>query len=181
MVANQVAVAQIVSITSFLEDAADTHDRMGGWLLTLESQVPTSKPLWSAMKSNPIESVYSGFRTTANTLVPVLDKLIWAFMQAQQIHHSTTLVDMITVSEEVIKRNDPQAKISTGVFSIGNTAFQLNNGTATQNNIAQMIVLRKPTVLLMWLSVINRPIPLRAIASQFQPQLGGVESILSLA
>ena len=126
MVANQVAVAQIVSIKSFLEDAADTKDRMGGILLTAEATIPTFKPVWTAQLKNPtIPKEKNLFDKLAPTTTKALDLLIRAFETAQDAHHKATAVDMVLVADEVIKRNDPLAKLSTGVFSVANTAVQV--------------------------------------------------------
>jgi hypothetical protein len=125
MVANQVAVAQIISLKSYLEDAADTHDRMGGWWLKLMAKIPESTTTWDLMLAYPIESVNSVFKPVANVAVPALDKLIKGFEFAQQSHHLATIASMVSVADEVITRNDPSAKISTGVFSAGNVLAKI--------------------------------------------------------
>lgn len=130
MVANQVAVAQIVSLKSYLEDAADTHDRMEGIWLSFWSTVATFKPTWNLMLKYPIESIYSGFNSTAKIAVPILDKVIKLFETAQEAHHVATVAAMVIVADEVIKRNDPLAKLSTGLFSAGNLAVHVNNWKA---------------------------------------------------
>lgn len=126
MVANQVAVAQIVSLKSFLEDAADTKDRMGGIVLSIEAAIPVFKPLWTAELKNPaIPKEKALFDKLAPPTTKVLDVLIHAFETAQEAHHKATVIDMVLVADEVVKRNDPLAKLSTGVFSVANTAVQV--------------------------------------------------------
>ena len=126
MIANQVAVAQLVSMKSYLEDAADTHDRMGGAILSTEaSLIPSSKPRWDFAKDLPIESVNSAFASIAPTVVKALDVLIEAHMTAQEAHHAATMVEMVVVADEVVKRNDPNAAITKGGFTVGRTAFQV--------------------------------------------------------
>ena len=127
MVANQVAVVQLVSLKSYLEDAADTHDRMGGAILSLEELIPTSKPMWDYGHDVPIESVNSAFAAIAPTAVQGLDLLIRAFEKAQEAHHVATALDMVLVADEVVKRNDVNAKITTGAFSVAKTAFQVKD------------------------------------------------------
>jgi hypothetical protein len=125
MIANQVAIVQIASLKSFLEDAADTHDRMGGWLLTLEALIPTDKPLWDAGKSLPIESVNSAFSAVAGPAVKGLDLLIKGYEAAQQAHHLATALNMAQVADEAIKRNDPDASLTKATFFVGRTAVQV--------------------------------------------------------
>ncbi len=126
MIANQVAVAQLVSLKSFIEDAKDTHDRMNGKWLGFWEAFPTSKPLWTFQKKSPaIDIADAAFSPVAGPAVAALDKLIYAFEAAQEAHHAATLADMVTVSDEVIKRNDPLAKLSSGVFAVGNLAVKL--------------------------------------------------------
>jgi hypothetical protein len=128
MIANQVAVAQIVSMKSYLEDAADTHDRMGGAILSTEaSLIPSSKPRWDFAKDLPIESVNSVFAGIAPSAVQGLDFLIKAHMNAQDAHHTATMVEMVVVSDEVVKRNDPSAAVTLGGFTVGRTAFQVKS------------------------------------------------------
>ncbi len=157
MVANQVAVAQIVSLKSYLEDAADTHDRMEGWWLKLQAKIPASTPLWDAMLSYPIKSIDSTFKPVAELAVPALDKLIKGFEFAQQSHHLATLASMVLVANEVITRNDPSAKISTGIFSAGNILAKVgkwdasthrhsaNDASAEADRFADIVVSEKST------------------------------------
>ncbi len=126
MVANQVAVAQIVCLPAFPEDAADTKDRMGGILLSIEAAIPVFKPLWTGELKNPaIPKEKALFDKFAPTTTKALDLLIHAFETAQEAHHKATVVDMVLVADEVVKPNDPLAKLSTGVFSVADTAVQV--------------------------------------------------------
>lgn len=133
MVANQVAVVQLASLKSFLEDAADTHQRMDGPILTIEEWIPIDKPLWDAGHAIPIESVNSAFSSVAPAAVSGLDMLIKAFETAQEAHHVATMVNMALVADEVIKRNDPGAALTKAAFFAGRTSVQVNgwsNSTA---------------------------------------------------
>ena len=157
MIANQVAVAQIVSMKSYLEDAADTHDRMGGTILTLEAMLPSSKPAWEFAEDYPIESINSAFAAVAPIAVKGLDYLILAHQKAQDAHHSATMVEMVVVADEVVKRNNPEAAISTGGFTVGRTAFQVkswgnstkqlhaNNDSEEADRFADVVVSDKST------------------------------------
>lgn len=138
MVANQVAVVQLVSLKSYLEDAADTHQRMSELLLDFEaSTFPTRKPAWDLGKGLPIESVNSTFAAIAPVAVTGLDRLIKAHETAQQAHHAATILDMALVADEVVTRNDPQAEMTNGAFRLGRTNVQIVNwGNATTRHRA---------------------------------------------
>jgi Putative Flp pilus-assembly TadE/G-like len=131
MVANQVAVAQIVSLKSFIEDAKATGDRMGEALLTFERQVfPTSAPIWDNTLNNTVPAVSllnQGFASSASDLVTGLDQLIDLHMKAQDLHHGATAIDMMLVATEVIQKNDALAQMSNGNFSVGNLTMQVND------------------------------------------------------
>lgn len=138
MVANQAAVAQMVSIKSYLEDANDTHTRMKGWLLTLQAMDPMKHPNWDygLDTAGPAISKAHELISSAGPLyVQALDALIRAHETAQQLHHVATLVDAAAVAGEVIKKNDPQAKLSTSVFAVGNLAYRVAewNGSTKQH------------------------------------------------
>ena len=42
-----------------------------------------------------------------------------------------TMVDMVLVADEVVKRNDPLAEVSVGGFTVGRTAFKVKNWSAS--------------------------------------------------
>lgn len=126
MIANQVAVAQLVSMKSYLEDAADQHDRMGSGLLNFEADwIPQSKPAWDLAEAVPVPSINSAYMAVAPTVVKGLDLLIRAHQAAQEAHHTATMVEVVLVADEVVKRNDPNAELKTGAFTVGRTAFQI--------------------------------------------------------
>jgi len=157
MVANQVAVVQLVSLKSYLEDASNTHQRMSGPILTLEELLPTSKPNWDFAKSLPVETVSLNFSTLAGRAVTGLDKLIVAFEKAQDAHHKATLLDMVMVADEVVKRNEPNARVSQGTFTLGRTQVQVrdwadstqshkaNDDSATADRFADVVVSENST------------------------------------
>lgn len=138
MVANQVAVVQLVSLKSFLEDAADTHDRLSDPILAFEaSLIPNSKPEWNAAKALPVQSLNSAFAAAAPVAVAGLDRLIKAHEWAQQLHHRTTILDMALVANEVVRRNDPNAEVTNGMFRLGRTNVQITNwGNSTARHRA---------------------------------------------
>lgn len=127
MVANQVAVAQFVSLKSYLEDASNTHKRMSNLLHRAQEQIPVSKPFWDLGKAAPIEPAERAFNMIGSLAVQGLDRLIGVLENAQEIHHVATAFDMMLVADEVVKRNDPKAKVSNSVFQVGNALMQVNN------------------------------------------------------
>jgi hypothetical protein len=117
MIANQVAVAQFVSLESYFEDAAATNDRMSNIAHTIQRNfVPAFAPQWDAAKQIPISSIQSAVSAISKPAIIALNLLIDAFDTAQEIHHTGTAVDMFLVADEVVKKNDPQATITTSVF-----------------------------------------------------------------
>lgn len=127
MVANQVAVVQLASLKSYIEDAANTHRRMGETELSMESSmIPLDKPMWEAADDLPIESsVASAYNNAAGPAVQGLDLLIQAFQVAQDAHHVATTIEMAAVADEVVKRNDVDAQVSKSAFSLGTTTFEV--------------------------------------------------------
>lgn len=128
MVANQASVAQIVSIKSYLEDADDTYGRMKGALLSLQAMDPVEHPLWDEgldVSGPAVSKANSMFSSVAPTYTQAIDQLINAHQTAQQLHHVATVADAITVAKEVIQKNDPSAKLSTGVISAGDLAYRV--------------------------------------------------------
>lgn len=159
MVANQVSVAQLVSMKSFTQDAAATHKRMGGVAHTIQSNlVPVIKPTWIYAKNLPVESLASAYASAAPAVVQTLDKLIRVFEEAQNMHHQATAINVVFTANEVVKRNDPKASINALTFQTGYTVHQVNdwrdnytakhqaNGTsAVANRFANTVVSKDST------------------------------------
>ena len=137
MVANQVAVVQIASLKSYLEDAAATRKRMDGAVLSLEALLPDNKPEWEFAENLPIATTHSAFSAFAGPAVTGLDALIKALEVAEGAHHVATAINMAQVADEAIKRNDPQAQLTFGAFLVGRTALQVHAwGNATRQHRA---------------------------------------------
>ncbi|MFT7722005.1 MAG: pilus assembly protein TadG-related protein [Roseateles sp.] len=126
MIANQVAVAQFVSMKSYFEDAAQTHKRANS---TLEDTVyrlfPSVAPAWDIGKKVPVDTAYSAVNAMAGPAVKALDLLIDALDQAQNIHHLGTMAEMMFVADEVVKKNDPLARVTTSAFMLGDAAVRV--------------------------------------------------------
>jgi hypothetical protein len=100
MIANQVAVAQFVSLKSYLDDANQTQRRMKSFPINgFYDLFPTSKPLWNTEKNWPISQAQSIMSSLAPAAVKGLDALIGALQEAQQIHHLGTMTEMMLVAD----------------------------------------------------------------------------------
>jgi len=158
MVANQVTVAQLVSMKSYTQDASATHQRMRGTAHSIQSNlVPVFKPQWTIAINEPVEALASAYASAAPSVVAMLDRLIRIFENAQQLHHQATAVNLVFSARDVVKRNDPKAAISMLTFQAGYTVYQVNawrnytaqhqaNGTsAVANRFANVVVNRDST------------------------------------
>ncbi len=127
MVANQVAVVQLASLKSYLDDASATHRRMGESILRSQANdFPTVKPNWDIAESIPIENVAQTFDQVAPAAVTGLDRIILALEFAQESHHTSTDVNMIAIAAEIVKKNDPESRLTTGSFA-GHTAYMIDS------------------------------------------------------
>jgi hypothetical protein len=119
MVANQVSVAQLVSIKSYVDDAAATHKRMGNAAHTTvydATPLPYGAVGWIAAKAMPIEALAAAYDAAAPAVVKGLDGLIRVVETAQEAHHTATAVGVTLVADQVVKRNDPDASVSLMTF-----------------------------------------------------------------
>jgi hypothetical protein len=157
IVANQAAVAQLVSLKSYTEDAADTRDRMDGAILSVEALLPSNTSVWDTAKSIPIGSVNSTVAALAPVAVKGLDLLIHAFEAAQEAHHLATAIDMAVVADEVVKRNDANAAVTNSAYLVGRTMVQVkawddstkrhraNDASSEADRFADLVVSDKST------------------------------------
>lgn len=156
MVANQVAVAQFVSIKSYLEDAAATNRRMRATLLTVYSQIPTQKPVWNQMRNLQVQQAYNQYMNSAPTAVRSLDRLIGILSTSQTLHHGATVFSVLDVVDEVAKKNDPHASVTTGVIRDASVIqiarwnnythqHRANDASAAADRFANVVVDRQST------------------------------------
>ena len=125
IIANQVAVAQFVSLKSYLDDAKETQNRIKSFPISFYEYFPTAKPIWDLGKRMPVSSAQSIVSKMAPIAVKGLDKLIWALETAQDLHHKTTLAEALLVADEVVKKNDPDASMVKGAFMVGVSLVQV--------------------------------------------------------
>lgn len=131
MVANQVSVAQLVSLKSYLDDAKATRTRMGEPLhQEVAATVPVFKPSWTIASAIPIQAVASAYAVAAPLAVKALDGLIKVIDLAQEAHHDATAAEVSFVANEVVKRNDPDAAVSMMSFQIAYRAEQIREWVA---------------------------------------------------
>jgi hypothetical protein len=126
MIANQVAVAQQVSMESFLEDAESTNDRANDFVHdTLQRGTAAFAPAWDAAINVPVGSIRSAATAIDTPLIVGLNLLIDVLDEAQEINHLGTMAEMVFVADEVVKKNDPQAGVTTSAFMVGDAALKV--------------------------------------------------------
>ena len=138
MVANQVSVAQLVSMKSYTQDAAATHNRLRGTAHQIQSNiVPLVKPpTWNFALNLPMQALASTYASAAPGAVVTLDRLIRLFEGAQHMHHNATALNIVLTANDVVKRNDRHASISLMTFQTGYFVHQVEawrNFTAQHN------------------------------------------------
>lgn len=186
MIANQVAVAQFVSLKSYFEDARQTHKRANSTVHSLYRKLPASAPFWDAGKKVPVDTAYSAVDAMAGPAVKALDLLIDAMDQAQQIHHLGTMAEMMFVADEVVKKNDPLAKVTTSAFMLGDGALRVkkwgndstarlsaNDASKEADRFADAVVHRDSTD---WFVRNRASVPAPAWASTIPACLGAVST-----
>ena len=134
VIANQVAVAQIVSLTGWARGFQDTY---GGSLSSISTTLASMSALgamWTTpfntikSASGPIKSVLD---SVAPPLVKVMDALIKGLNIAAKGYHAAVLLSIpAQIIPDVIKANDPEAGVS---FSIFGTAALLASGYSNYN------------------------------------------------
>ncbi|MBV8032782.1 MAG: hypothetical protein JO035_14815 [Betaproteobacteria bacterium] len=125
MIANQVAVAQITSMTGWARGLQDTYN--GDFYSIAQTLADLSA--WSAMWNVPVNSVFKPFSNTLKSaldvggkaMVVVLDFLIDALRGAARVYHLGMLVTIPETIDNVISANDADASLS--VLGWAGTAF----------------------------------------------------------
>ncbi|MDP2324003.1 MAG: hypothetical protein Q8N51_08235, partial [Gammaproteobacteria bacterium] len=136
-------------------------DRMDGTLLdSYKTLFPSIETPWNLPKSTIgplISAAKTSFDTVSPAMVKALDALIKIHQDAQHYHHTNTAFDMANVAEEVIKRNDPLAKLSSGIFTAGPSALSVgdwsksttrhsaNNSSTEADRFADVVVSDRTT------------------------------------
>lgn len=181
MIANQVAVAQFVSLKSYFDDASQTQGRARSVPHRFYRLFPVSASSWDSAVAAPVNNARSALGTLAPAAVRGLDRLIDAMDKAQQIHHIGTMAEMLLVADEVVKKNDPLARVTSSAFMLGDAAvrvtrwgddatrrFNANDASKEADRFADAVVSRDSTDAF----IRNRlSVPTAAWASKVRPIL----------
>ena len=132
MVANQVAVAQIVSITGWARTFDDTYNGEYAEIADSLAELSSLSALWTVPTSiyRPIgETLKSTFDSVGPVMVKALDFLIDALSYSSQGYHYGMAATLPETVLGVMKENDPNASMSlfglagTGISVIRHLAF----------------------------------------------------------
>jgi Putative Flp pilus-assembly TadE/G-like len=188
MIANQVAVAQFVSLESYFEDAAATSSRANSVLQnTVYRLLPSFAPAWDLAVQIPMSSIQSGVSAISRPAIVALNLLIDGLEFAQQAHHIGTAADMMLVADEVVKSHYPnlsgnrQPGITQSAFMLANGAAKVlawandaterhsaNDASAAADRFADAVVDRDSTD---WFIRNRASVPTAAWASLVKPYL----------
>ncbi len=116
VIANQVAVAQLVSLTGWVRNFNDTYNGEFATISETLAGLSTVSAMWTT-PFNVLKSVSSGVKSAldavAGPAVKALDFLIDALGAASKIYHYAMVVSIPTQTvPEVIKANEPDASVS---------------------------------------------------------------------
>lgn len=158
IVANQVAVAQLISLKSYLDDASSTRNRMNGKLQSYQATIPVSNMGWTPAKAIPIRELANTYTNTiARPGVPLIDRVILAMEKAQQAHHDTTAASVMFIVDEVVQKNDKHAAVSKGAFAARSAAqvvawrnnytkqHRANDNSPAANRFANVVINKEST------------------------------------
>lgn len=137
MVANQVAIAQWVGMTSWARHNKQVFNRTVFSLVPCATALigtPTADALsclstWNSYGSKA-RSFSSNVESVAGKGIPALNDLIGALSTAQSIYHYASLAAVPLLVNNVIKANDPDAALAS---SITNVIFEMNFLSKYQN------------------------------------------------
>lgn len=124
MIANQVAVAQIVGLRSWARNL-DSVYKSGpfNWVPQTFASLSALGSMWTSVW-NVAKSAAGGIESVMNAvagpLVKVLDFLIDALYYGSTAYHAATALSLwVEIIPEVIRQNDPDASLSSSLTQIG--------------------------------------------------------------
>ncbi|HSI43651.1 MAG TPA: pilus assembly protein TadG-related protein [Methylotenera sp.] len=129
VIANQVAVAQIVSLTGWARNFNDTYNGDFATISQTLAGLSSLGALWTT-PFNALKTVSSGIKSVldpvAGPAVKVMDVLIDALTTASKAYHFAMVVSIpAEVVPDVIKANEPQASVSNlGIAALTASAAQ---------------------------------------------------------
>ena len=136
MVANQVAIAQVVSFVSwskYLRIASRNLNNTIGW-------VPVIRPFTQAFYNFSLQ-VNNVLNQIADVAVPAIDFLIGSLSVAQETVHIASVAATVDIVNEVVRRNDPSYEVTTAVTGLAiaeNTLQWLDGFTSVYDSNAQL-------------------------------------------
>ncbi|EHP39918.1 hypothetical protein OR16_28884 [Cupriavidus basilensis OR16] len=120
MVANQAAVAQVLSLKSWIEEVDET----AGSNHLVDKEVDTFADLGMIQWSTPktiARPIIAPLKATMNTMAPSavkgLDILIGSLSKAQEAYRLATITALPFVAEEVAQQNQPDTHADDGYFA----------------------------------------------------------------
>lgn len=115
MIANQVAVAQIVSMTGWARGFNDTYSGSFSSIATTLANLSTLSALWT-VPANIYKSVGSGLKSVFDSVGPILVKVLDVVIDALRFsslgYHYGMAVTMPQTIAEVMEANDPNASLT---------------------------------------------------------------------
>jgi hypothetical protein len=115
MIANQVAVAQVVSMTGWARNFDDTYNGKFSVIAKSMANLSSLRVLWSAPAKaygTIGKGLKSAFNTTGPIVVKALDALIDALRVASAGYHLGMAATIPQTVADVMEANDPQASLS---------------------------------------------------------------------
>lgn len=128
MVANQVTVAQAVSLKSWIDDLDNSYTRDWSDLDALINQYADHPEQWNSPKragKQQIRPVREAFDALMPTLVTGVDKIIHALSLAQANYHAATFLAVPETADLVARENQGDTHVTGGYFSSARNAAQL--------------------------------------------------------
>jgi hypothetical protein len=115
MIANQVAVAQIVSVTGWVRNLDDTYNGKLAWLPDFFANMSPLSFMWTIPKKiiAGVSKVLKPILDAAGpVMVKVLDGLIDVLHVASKTYHLGSIETLISTTHDVLDANDKQASVS---------------------------------------------------------------------
>ncbi|MCW5603539.1 MAG: hypothetical protein KIT18_03190, partial [Burkholderiales bacterium] len=116
MVANQVAVAQFVGLTSWARNMQNTYKGELSSVPDIFASFSSFKSMWDVpwnIAENLADSIKNVVENAAKIMVPVLNGLLEALSIGSIAYHVAMIEAVPTTVNEVIEKNDPDAKLTT--------------------------------------------------------------------
>ena len=117
MIANQVSIAQVVSLTSWMSYAdtfAQNVNNTLGW-------IPPVRPFTQAV-ANAVGQFDTVLERVARVAIPIMDTIVGVLSTSQVAVYNATFLATPEVVREVVRRNDPRYTTLNTVYTIASVA-----------------------------------------------------------